>query len=370
MSESQPTTHTSNDNQTELEKLIRKCGPWIAANATTLIYALAAFLAIAAVYVYMNRVPDGNIEASRILLMAASPEDYRDVADEFPNTKIGVWSRLRQADRLRDDAVTQLFKDRVLGMEVLEQSEAAYQQLAGMDLDEQVRERVLIGLARVADAKLDGTQETAETAIAAYQRVLDDFESSIDKENITKRIAQIGTEESKAWNAWFTTFKPTPASSVPDMPGLGDAGLGAPAAPTATADEVSTSPDTEAAAPTEMKEPEPSKEDAAAAKEDVAEDGKAADKKPVEDAKADADAKKEAPTEKADAPAEKQAADKKADKQDDSKKKEAAAPKKPAEKKADTTKDAPAKADATAKEEEEEEEAAADKKPVAEDAKN
>ena len=296
MSESQPTTHTTDENQTELEKLIRSSGPWLSENATTLIYAAAAFLAIAAAIVYFNRKPSGNLEASRSLLTAVSPEDYRDVADEFPNTKIGIWSRLRQADRLRDNAVTHLFTDRVVGSEELDQSEAAYQQLADRtDLDEQVCERVLIGLARIADARLDGTQESADTAIAAYQRVLDEFDTSIDRKQCETRIAEIGSDASRSWNAWFHAYSPTPATSVPGLPGMSSGSQ----TPAATSDSAtSTSPDIEGEKPESKVESTPEK-----TKEAAPADEKADTKPKVE--KADAEEK---PSEKSEAPAKEKAA--------------------------------------------------------------
>ena len=243
MSESQPTPELSDNNHTELEKLIRSSGPWLATNATTLIYALAAFLAVAAVVVYMKRSPAGEVEASRALLLAVSPEDFCDVADGFPNTKIAMWARLRQGDRLRDDAVAHMFSDRPLGLGELDKSEAAYKRLlAGRtDLSEDLRERVLIGLARIADTRLDGTQESADFAVAAYQRVLDEFGSSIDKQQCESRIAQISTDASKTWCAWFHELKPAPAPDVPGIPGIDSLNPGTDAA--GLGNEASTSPD-------------------------------------------------------------------------------------------------------------------------------
>ena len=327
MSESQPTTHHQHDNRTELEKVIRRSGPWFAENATTLIYALAAFLAIAAVVVYMKRTPAGDLEASRGLLFAQTPEDYRDVADEFPNTKIGIWARLRQGDRLRDDAVAHMFSDRPLGLEELESAEAAYKQLADRDdLTEQARERVLIGLARIADTRLDGTQAAADNAVAAYQRVLDEFPASIDKLQSEARIAQISTDASKTWSAWFHELKPTPAPDVPGIPGMDGLNLNlgtdvapetseTPAAPAAETPDEPAAPEAAAdAAPdkkTEAKPEEPVKETLAKeepakeepAKEEPAKEEPAkeepAKEEPAKEAPAKEEPAKEEPTEEA-----------------------------------------------------------------------
>lgn len=207
-------------DQTELEKLLRKTKPWFEENATTLIYALAAFLAIAAVFVWMNRTSGGNAAASRDLLLAVSPEDFGDVADSYPDSDIGVWSRLRQADRLLDDAVTNLFKDRERGLEELDSAEAAYDRLAARtDLSDEVRERVLIGMARLAECHCKGDEETTNIAIAAWQRVLDEFGESIMKDHAADRIAKLATDESKSFYKWFAEQNPKPALSNDLAPG-------------------------------------------------------------------------------------------------------------------------------------------------------
>ncbi|MEO2025599.1 MAG: hypothetical protein ABGZ23_06930 [Fuerstiella sp.] len=225
-------TSENRRDQTELEKALRSTKPWFAENGTTLIYALAAVLAVAAVVVFMQRQSAGDLQASGALLLAATPEEYHDVADRFPETTIGVWARLRQGDRLLDNAVGHMFTDREVAIEEdgeLDQAEVAYQRLADRsDVDEQVRERVLIGLARVAEARCDGEKEFTEAAVAAWQRVLDEFPDSIVKKHAEERKAQLDTAESKSFYAWFDKQDPKPVDpglapgqpAVPDMPSL------------------------------------------------------------------------------------------------------------------------------------------------------
>ncbi|MEZ6129226.1 MAG: hypothetical protein R3C59_11130 [Planctomycetaceae bacterium] len=219
--ESPPTT-THHDDRTELEKLLFRLKPWLQENGTTLIYALAAVLAIAAVVIYARRTPPGNAEASRALLLAVTPEDFRDVADEYPDTHIGSWSRLRQADRLLDNAVSNLFSNRAVGLEEMDQAEAAYQRLADRtSLDEQIRERVLIGLARVTENRSDGTEAASRKAIAAWQLVLDEFPSTIIKEHAEQRIKELATKESQEFYAWFHKQDPKPLPvGQPDVPAI------------------------------------------------------------------------------------------------------------------------------------------------------
>ncbi|MCP4786450.1 MAG: hypothetical protein GY903_21760 [Fuerstiella sp.] len=266
----------SRRDQTELEKVLRSTKPWFAENGTTLIYALAAVLAVAAVIVFMQRQSSGDVQASGALLLAAAPEQYRDVADDFPETSIGIWARLRQGDRLLDNAVGNMFTNRVVAIEEggeLDQAEVAYQRLAERsDVDEQVRERVLIGLARVAETRCDGQPESTNTAVTAWQRVLDEFPESIVKKHAEERLAELSSEESRTFYTWFHEQNPTPVDpglapgqpEVPEIPSFDNlmrpAGEGSPGSDPATAgDDDVTEPEAASEAHTPEK-PEASEE--------------------------------------------------------------------------------------------------------------
>ncbi|MEO2017165.1 MAG: hypothetical protein ABGZ53_22650, partial [Fuerstiella sp.] len=209
------TSETRRD-QTELEKALRSTKPWFAENGTTLIYALAAVLTVAAVVVYMQRQSSGDVQASGALLLAATPEQYHDVADQFPETNIGIWARLREGDRLLDNAVGNMFTNREVAIEKdgeLDQAENAYQRLAKRSdiheqVREQVRERVLIGLARVAETRCDGQPEATNAAVDAWKRVLAEFPESIVKKHAEERIAQLPSKESRAFYTWFDAQDP------------------------------------------------------------------------------------------------------------------------------------------------------------------
>lgn len=218
---------TSQDEATELEKILRSGKPWIEQNGTLLIYGLAAILAVAAVFVYLGRQPSGDIQASRDILMAVTPEEFRDVADAYPDKPIGIWARLRQADRLLDNCMTSMFSNREEGVNLLEQAETAYQRLADRtDIEDQVRERVLIGLAKVAEIKSDGSDAKTTEAIDAWKRVLSQYENSIMKDYAEDRIAKLATPESKAWYKEFSQQNPKPVD-----PGLSEGQPAVPALP-------------------------------------------------------------------------------------------------------------------------------------------
>lgn len=227
MSELNSSPTHRHDNRTELEKLLVKGKPWFEENGTLLIYGLAAILGIAAVFVFLGRRPSGDLEASRALLLAVSPEDYRDVADAHPETPIGQWARLRQADRLLDNAVGNMFTNREVALEELDQAETAYQRLADQTgLDSEIHERVLIGLARLAETRCDGTSETTQTAVTAWEELLTEFPESFLKEHAESRVKALQTEQAKSFYAWFSAQNPAPAdpglapgqTAVPEIP--------------------------------------------------------------------------------------------------------------------------------------------------------
>jgi len=283
-----PPTHNHHTEQTELEKLLRRSQPWFAENATTLIYALAAVLALAAVWIYMNRSSAGNVEASSELLLASTSEEFRDVADNYPETDIGVLARIRQADLMLSNAVEHLFQDRETGTEELDDAEAAYMRLADRgDLEESFRERVLIGLARVAECRNDGTEKAASEATAAWQRVLDEFEDSIVADYAEKRVQQLSTEGSRTFYAWFHEQNPKPAPpgstpGIPNIPGMEGIDMEALRAQFEAQSKEAVAPDLEG------KPEDASNDESKEASEDSPDEAKAEDKKPAEPKKEEA----------------------------------------------------------------------------------
>jgi hypothetical protein len=122
-----------------------------------------------------------------------------------------------------------MFTNREVGLEELGQAEAAYQRLAERsDVDEQVRERVLIGLARIAETRCDGKEASKDAAVDAWKRVLNEFSESIVKKHAEERVEHLQTVESQTFYAWFHEQNPTPDDpglapgqpAVPDMPSL------------------------------------------------------------------------------------------------------------------------------------------------------
>ena len=184
-----------------------------------MIYGVAALMAIAAVIVYVQRRPAPTAEMSRDLLhatLSTTAEDFQAVADESPDSPIGILARLRQADRELEDAVSNLFTNREAAKVNLETAEKAYRQLEDRkDIIDSVRERVLVGLARVAECRCDGTDESMNAAIAAWERILKAFPDSKTFKSIAEsRIKRLASKDSHEFYAWFSAQNPKPGDDL------------------------------------------------------------------------------------------------------------------------------------------------------------
>lgn len=208
--------YVHHEDEIALAKLLKESKPFLEKYGTTMIYGVAAILAITAVVVYFQRQPAPTAEVSRDLLLAKTAEDYQAVADEFPDSPIGILSRLRQADSELETAVSSMFTNREAANDSLETAEKAYKQLEDRkDVNDSIRERVFVGLARVAECRCDGSDDTMNAAIAAWQRVLKSFpDSKIFKAAAESRIKRLASEDSRKLYAWFSTQNPKPGDDL------------------------------------------------------------------------------------------------------------------------------------------------------------
>lgn len=217
---------------TKLEALLKQSRPWFERYATAMIYGVAAIMAIAAGIIWFNRQPATNAAGSQALMLASTAEDYQDVADRFPDTEIADVARLRQAESILESAITSLFENRQVGVEELTTAERAFESLANRsDLSPMLRQRVLVGLARIAECRCDGSDRSVDAAVAAWQRLLDEYpDSGIFTELAEERIRLLPLETTRSFYAWFQLQDPKPGddlalpqdrpADVPDIPDL------------------------------------------------------------------------------------------------------------------------------------------------------
>lgn len=208
--------YVHHEDEIQLAKLLKESKPFLEKYGTTMIYGVAVLMAIAAVVVYVQRRPAPTAEVSRDLLLATTAEDYQAVADGFPDLPIGILARLRQADRELEDAVSRMFTNREAAKDSLKSAEKAYKQLEDRkDVNDSVRQRVLVGLARAAECRCDGTDDTMKAATAAWERVLKEFpDSKIFKSIAESRITRLASKDSREFYAWFSTQNPKPGDDL------------------------------------------------------------------------------------------------------------------------------------------------------------
>lgn len=232
------------EDEVALAKILKESKPWLEQYGTTIIYGIAAVLAVSAVVVYIARRPPATAGESSGLLMASSLEDYQTVADSAPDTPIGIVARIRQAELSLDQAVGQLFTDREKSVESLDKAARTFENLADRkDLNSDLRERVLAGVARVLECRCDGTEATVKPAIEAWEKLLKEYPDSKKFKDIAEnRVKALKSDKSKAFYAWFQTQNPKAGDDlllpqdgpgkIPDVPKFDIPDFTTPAAPT------------------------------------------------------------------------------------------------------------------------------------------
>ena len=234
LEESSPTMsdrhYVHHHDEVQLARILKESKPWLEKYGTTLIYGLAAVMAVAAVVVYIRNQQPATAEESRNLLVAATPEDFQGVADQTPDSQIGIVARLRQAELSLRDAISAMFTDRKTAVETLDQASVTFERLAERkDISPDIRLRVMVGLARVAETRCDGTDESVSAAVEAWEAVLKESQDSkMFKEVAEDRIKKLPLESTKSFYAWFQTQDPKPGDdlllpqdgpgNVPDIP--------------------------------------------------------------------------------------------------------------------------------------------------------
>jgi len=297
--------YVHHEDEVQLAKILKESKPWLEKHGTTLIYALAAVMAVAAVAVYLIRQPPATAQESSQLLVASTPEEFQSVADETPNSRIGIIARLRQAELLLQDAISKMFTDRKSGIETLDQAATTFQRLSERkDISPNLRERVLVGLARVAEARCDGSDSTVTAAVEAWQEVLKQFpDSKMFREIAEDRIRKLPLESTKSFYAWFEQQDPKPGDDlllpqdkpgkVPDIPMLNIPDFSTPFAPSQNK-----------AAPAESSAPPEGSDPASPAPESPAPESPADEKPAPTEDKPESAEEKPAPEEEKPAPAE------------------------------------------------------------------
>lgn len=223
---------THRPDEVQLAKILRESRPLMERYGTAAIYGAALVLAIAAVVVYVTRRPPATAAESAKLLKAETPEEYGEISDNAPGTPIGQAAAVREAELVLQNALRNLFSNRKVGLEELDDAAKKYRALEDdTSLGEDAGLKVAVGLARIAEARCDGSDAATKSAIEAWDRVLKSYPDSKAfsalAEERKKKLAQPATQQ---FYAWFQEQNPAPGDplglpqdgpgAVPSIPGL------------------------------------------------------------------------------------------------------------------------------------------------------
>lgn len=207
---------THRPDEVQLAKILRESRPFLERYGTAAIYGAAALLAVAAIVVYVARRPPATAAESAKLLKAETPEEFGEIADNAPGTTIAQVALVREAELILQNALRNLFTNRKVGLEELDAAAKKYGILNDeKKLGEDARLKVAVGLARIAEARCDGSEASVKSAIEAWDNVLKNFPDSKAfsalAEERKKKLALPATQE---FYAWFQQQNPAPGDPL------------------------------------------------------------------------------------------------------------------------------------------------------------
>lgn len=202
--------HRHQLQQNDLGQIALQAKPWLEQHGTKLIVAVTVLVvAVIGASVWVNARSHTRSEAWTKLAGAQTVDEFGKVADEFPASLAGAWSRLRMGEMNLESGIAALFTDRELAVKDLEAARKDFDQVlsSAVDLPDNLRERAMFGQARCVEALSDGD---TTAAVEAYQALLTRFPASIYKTQVEERIKELQSPEAKQFYGWFHKQTPKP----------------------------------------------------------------------------------------------------------------------------------------------------------------
>jgi hypothetical protein len=206
-------------HENELAHFGRQAREWLDKHGVTLAIGAAAVLVVVGIVVFWLR-SSHQTQANRWtpMITATDPERYGEIADEYPGTTVGQWARLKEAQRLLSEGTNLTMTDREASVTDLVKAREGFEAvLQAEPLTEPLRERALFGLARALEVlagvevgKDDEPVAGVKPAVEAYERLVQEFPSSVYVEIAQERIAALKTQEVQDFYAWYQKQNPSP----------------------------------------------------------------------------------------------------------------------------------------------------------------
>jgi hypothetical protein len=133
---------------------------------------------------------------------------FEDVAEEYPETAIGTWARLRAGEMYLEDGIRTSTTNRNVSNDRLHKAKESFDRvLKGENVPPQARERALYGMGTCLEALSD---KDTRPAIEAYKSLLNEFEQTQYKYLVEDRIKALETGQAQDFYAWFHQQNPKP----------------------------------------------------------------------------------------------------------------------------------------------------------------
>jgi hypothetical protein len=142
------------------------------------------------------------------LAKAQTAAEFQNVADDYPDSLVGTWARLRSAEEFLDEGIRLSVSNRSGSNDSLENSREAFDKvLKTPDVPTEIREKALYGMGVCLESLSDG--DTA-SAIEVYETLLREFPDTRYKFLAESRIAALKTSGAQQFYAWFREQNPKP----------------------------------------------------------------------------------------------------------------------------------------------------------------
>lgn len=175
-----------------------------------IIAGIVGVMLIAAIAIYWQRSSKAAASAGWNEMAAAqSAEDFANIADKYPGTAAAAWALLREAELHLGTGMRLAFTDRASGLSDLKKARESFEKLVNdSSIPADVKERALFGQGRCLET-LSGKDTTA--AIAAYQRLISEYDYSAYRKAAEERIAALRLGGAQDFYAWWQEQNPKPA---------------------------------------------------------------------------------------------------------------------------------------------------------------
>lgn len=175
--------------------------------------AVLAVLVVIGVVKYLSvRSQEGVVDAWNLYLQASTAggqtgdEELARLIEQYPGTAAAQWSHLQLADQALSEGIGQLFQNRGEANEKLRKADQHYQAVQQQAKEPLLRERAVLGLARVYES-----QGNLEKAQQEYELLLKEWPNGAYAITARDRVKDLKQKSTKEFYDWFAVNEPKPS---------------------------------------------------------------------------------------------------------------------------------------------------------------